>query len=119
MIIKIERHRENQEYWLFDGIRKISVSEMLPIGESDGPWAHHDIMLYDHLVGSPLEGYHSAAAYRLLVCRLINGKEMSVGFDTVCYIMNDNGKTMEKLTVHRKEVKDPTALMTGEYAIER
>jgi len=114
MIIKIERHRENQEYWLLDGISKISVSEFLEIGEPDDPWVHYDITIYDHLenlVGDETYEKFKPTPYQLLVCRLESGKEMSIGFDTVCYIMNDSGKTMEKLVVNYKGV---TAKITVE-----
>ena len=104
MIIKIERHRENQKYWLLDGISKVSVSEMLSIGEPGGLWSNHDIILYDHLVGDESDTKYNPTPYQLLICRLENGKEMSIGFDTVCYIMNDSGKTMEKLVVNHREV---------------
>jgi len=113
MIIKIERHQDNQEYWLLDGISKITVSERLSIGESNEPWAYYDIMIYDHLNGNTLEGY-SASIYQLLICRLKSGEEISIGFDTICYIMNDNGQIIEKLRLHMKSIKDPHKLILGD-----
>ncbi len=35
-----------------------------------------------------------------LVCRLSNGDEFVVTFDTIAYILNDSGKTIEKLVAN-------------------
>ena len=105
MIIKIERHREDQEYWLLDNIDKISVSELLNVGDPADPWAHYDITIYDHLknlVDDETIEKFEPTNYRLLVCRLKNGNEILIGFDTTVYIMNDNGRTVEKSIVYFK-----------------
>lgn len=100
MILKIERHNENQEYWLFDSIEKISISETHMIGDPDGGWTHYDVMIYDHLTSNKDGDKYKPTPYRLLICRLDYGKEISIGFDTVCYIMNNTGQTVDKIVVN-------------------
>ena len=35
--------------------------------------------------------------YLVVICRLIDGSEITIAFDTVAYLLNDNGKTIEKI----------------------
>jgi hypothetical protein len=41
--------------------------------------------------------------YYTLICRLTNGDEFSIVFDTVAYICNDDGKTIEKILANYKD----------------
>jgi len=107
MILKIERYpgskekRIYQNWWLLDDIRKISKAEF------DHPFVQNfedgeaDIFILDYesnllTVGTPPL---SRKVVRL-VCRLSNGSEFYVIFDTMAYILNDNGKTIEKIVAN-------------------
>lgn len=99
MILKIERHDTKQHWWLWDNIKKISLSYLLtkskptaPKAISDNPGT--DAILFDHEDEGP---------YYRLICRLNNNSEYSIAFDTIAYILNNNGKTIEKIVCNYKD----------------
>ena len=90
MIVKILRNKdlgEKQLYWLFDDIKKVSVSDLLkkePVESNKNV----DTIFWDH---------EEEKYYRRLIFRLGDGSEYVVEFDTVAYICNDVGQTIEKV----------------------
>lgn len=107
MMLKIERYWGPAEddpncWWLLDDIRKVShylyrnQSFKEEFNDVDA-----DITLLDY--ESYLEKMKHGQSHRnvrKLVCRLSNGNEFIVLFDTTAYILNDNGKTIEKLVAN-------------------
>jgi len=107
MILKIERYHglakdDPNDWWMLDDIRKISHYKYnnKPF-DQDFAVIDADIILLDY------EGYldkvgggQSSRDVIRLICRLSSGNEFSVLFDTIAYILNDNGKTIEKLVAN-------------------
>ena len=102
MILKIERRNESQKWWILDDIRKVSVSETLSFSREDFKECkcktEADICILDNFFNSDQEPT-DMFLYIRLICRLSNGTEFSVVFDTIAYLCNDSGKTIEKITV--------------------
>ncbi len=107
MILKIERYigsKENkiyQDWWLLDDIRKVSKAEFDQPFSKDFESGEADIFVLDYesnlqIVGTPPPSRKIVK----LVCRLGNGSELCVIFDTMAYVLNDNGKTIEKIVAN-------------------
>jgi hypothetical protein len=102
MIVKIMRYNGAQQYWLYDNVAKISVSNMRY--HSNVPKTY-DLNLaifdIDSQCTCPDDGQcTNCVAYYKLILRLNNGDEYSIAFDTVAYILNDEGKTIEKIVAN-------------------
>lgn len=111
MILKIERHNNDQDWWLLDNIAKISCSHR----------RHHTRTVTYGLLGEdnffPIldhepdcscsvdegEGCSNCIPYYRLVCITKEYNEFSVCFDTIAYICNDDGKTIEKIVANYPE----------------
>jgi hypothetical protein len=110
MIIGIQRYKDNQEMWLLDNIRKVSISTDL-IRRPDCE-LFSDIVLFDIdsdcTCQSEEVGCSSCVKYKRLVCRLENGSEYIIAFDTIAYIMNDEGKTFNKVVANYEPMNEPT-----------
>lgn len=104
MILKIERYRDNQKWWIYDDIKKISISNKMyhskhgieVPGEVDIDAVFLDIQPPCECGPNDIR-CDSCVAYYTLICRLTNGEEFSIAFDTVAYLLNDDGKTIEKI----------------------
>jgi len=102
MILKIERYEQGQDWWMLDDIKKIGKSKPFitdPIKDYDAATVDVVILDYSVLLAAENGSTNSAESIRL-ICRLSNGEELSIIFDTVAYILNDNGKTIEKLVAN-------------------
>ncbi len=111
MILKILRYNrqkknenDDQQYWMFDNVRKYSLST--PIRKQQKSLDGHD---YDSIfmdmpetdcICHDNDSCPHCIYYRVLICRLDDGNEYSIVFDTVCYVLNDNGKTIEKIVAN-------------------
>ena len=106
MILKIERYEEGQDWWMLDDIRKISKSKpFIADATKDYDADVVDIVILDYAdqVVSRLvkEGGSTEIVDNIsLICRLSNGGEFSIIFDTTAYICNDEGKTIEKIVAN-------------------
>lgn len=106
MILKIERYpgnKEKQDWWLLDNIRKISKSKFNQSFDKEFDALESDIFIMDY--GSYLEKINVTKVSRevvRLICRLVDGDEYVIIFDTAAYILNDNGKTIEKIVANYK-----------------
>lgn len=106
MILKIERYTEQQHWWMLDNIRKVSVSKLL-LQRLD-LWHNCNIQIFDMpnsdctCKGSGDE-CSNCKYYLTLICRDKEGNEFAVAFDTVAYLLNDEGKTIEKIVANYKE----------------
>ena len=107
MILKIERYHgfavdDPNDWWMLDDIRKIShyAYKKYPF-DKDFSNDDADIILLDYEdYLDKIGGGQSGRDVIRLICRLSNGNEFSVLFDTIAYILNDNGKTIEKLVAN-------------------
>ena len=111
MILKIERYtfdKSTRNWYMLDDIRKVSrtlIKKVPFINEDPFP----EIMIFDfeQYVKDNPEKYADNAGKLpskrdviKLICRLSNGEEFSVIFDTLAYICNDEGKTIEKIVAN-------------------
>jgi hypothetical protein len=107
MILKVERYYGPAKddpncWWLLDDIRKVSHYKYKDYS-FDKTFAdiEADIFFLDY--EEYLKKTNAGQTHRdviKLVCRLSNGDEFIVIFDTIAYILNDNGKTIEKLVAN-------------------
>lgn len=109
MILKVERHNETQDWYLLDNIAKVSCSISLHhtktkiVGEQS---IDADIMILDHentCSCAENEGCSDCIKCYRLVCRTKEHYEFGVLFDTVAYLCNDEGKTIEKIVANYKD----------------
>lgn len=109
MFLKVERYDDRQCYWLYDDIRKISVSLRLHKGNfekgcSDDAGSYDAVMFDFPDCGCPSDGAcNECKEYRVLICRMNDGSEYSIAFDTSAYLMNDNGRTIERIVANYKD----------------
>jgi len=104
MILKIERYSDEQRWWIFDDIRKISISHWMSHNGIPEVRKDTDVVIFDVKsscsCASKSEGCSDCVTYYILICRLNDDTEFSIAFDTVAYILNDNGKTIEKIVAN-------------------
>ena len=106
-MLKVERyhgpaHTDPNCWWLLDDIRKISHYRYKDYPfDKDFCDIDADLVFFDYEeylkktnAGQPDRGVIK------LVCRMSGGEEYIVLFDTTAYILNDNGKTVEKLVAN-------------------
>ena len=103
MILKIQRYADNQSWWIYDDIRKISISKRMY--HSGVPTVSDGMDAYIFDTGTKCncsvnEDCSDCIGYYILICRLNSGEEYSVAFDTIAYLLNDNGKTIEKIVAN-------------------
>ena len=105
MILKIKRERDYQDWWILDDIRKISVSRRIFQFRNYTEFSdmHHDIILLDNMLNDEDKMMDSSEllsekfSYIDIICRTTKGDEFCVAFDTLAYLCNDEGKTIEKI----------------------
>jgi hypothetical protein len=104
MILKIRRYDNNQKWWILDDIRKISISEPIITGKYPIIEENPDILIFDTKSMCDCDGIENQCSdckrHIILICRLSNGEEFSVIFDTIAFLLNDNGKTVEKIVAN-------------------
>jgi hypothetical protein len=96
---------------MIDSIKKISVTWNLPKrGSLFDASDINNLIIFDmpececEKLDSVEEGECSnCKSYIQIICRLNDGSEYTISFDTVCYVLNDNGKTIEKIVANYKE----------------
>ena len=118
MILKIERYREDERWWLVDKIDRIASTVRLETDtvkkRKEALIRLADLTLFDipkcdcfwnEDIGCNFCN-EIPKDYRIcrLRCRLENGDDYTVLFDTIAYILNDNGKTIEKIEVNYKDI---------------
>ena len=111
MIVKIQRYEKDQDFWMIDGIKKISCSGYL-LTRIEHHRIQDDVSILDYYnfnmrekctcVGEKNECADCPACKRL-ICRDEDNNEFSILFDTIVYILNDNGKTVEKIVANYKD----------------
>uniref|UniRef100_A0A6M3KUC8 Uncharacterized protein n=1 Tax=viral metagenome TaxID=1070528 RepID=A0A6M3KUC8_9ZZZZ len=104
MILKIMRYLD-QDWWMLDNIRKISKAEFEQTHDDNIGKAEADISLLDYENWLNQTNNHEVEGWRVvsLICRLNDGTEFRVLFDTVAYLLNDDGKTIEVILANYKD----------------
>ena len=102
MILKIKRELDNQEWWILDSIRKVSIGKTFERNRRDFNELDVDVVIMDRM-NSGDENPPGDHPMKVLICRLDSGLESGdeyvIVFDTFAYLCNDLGKTIEKIVV--------------------
>lgn len=96
MILKIKRESDDQNWEVFDSIRKISIGKTFQRNRRDFDELDVDLVIMDNM-NSGDENPPGNHPMKTLICRLESGDEYTIVFDTVAYLCNDLGKTIEKI----------------------
>ena len=99
MILKIKRHSNDQAWWILDDIRKISISRQLEATRKEIESEHAEIILLDNLNSACESTSDYLFPFMRLICRRTDYTEFAIVFDTVAYLCNDQGQTIEKIAV--------------------
>lgn len=97
MILKIARHTDTADFWLLDNVAFIEVWKSRVYKDAgDCPETEStsaaNIFIGDH----PEKDKKST----ILQGRYVNGQEFILGFDTVLYILNNDGVVLERLVAN-------------------
>ncbi len=116
MIVKIERYNKDQQWWLVDGVRRIAASLRMKYETEEDRKAA--------MAGCPEAAFLDLKKcncsedsseecdkcvdhrhYRVckLGCRMEDGSDCTIVFDTIVYVLNDQGKTIEKIVANYKK----------------
>jgi len=98
MILKLKRENCDKEWWIFDSIRKISIGKTLERNRRDFDGMDVNLVIMDEMNAGD-ESPPGDHRMKSLICRLENGDEYTIVFDTIAYLCNDSGQTIEKITV--------------------
>lgn len=103
MILKIRCDNDvslaDYSWWFMDDIRKVSTKSIMgaepgkcpgATGAGHNPEIEYDVSLVFHLD-------QTCPSFMVLICRRTDSTEFSIAFDTVAYLMNDHGETIEKI----------------------
>jgi len=109
MILKIMRYwgpweKDPNCWWLLDDVRKVSHYHYKnePFSKD---WSDADADMFFLDYEPYLEKMGNGQSHRdviKLVCRMGDDREYVVIFDTMAYILNDSGKTIEKLVANHR-----------------
>lgn len=104
MMLKIMRHlpSDMQDWWMLDDIRKISVSKdylFKNYNEMEHDMTIHNICIMDYFYKYQ-DQQSEDFRFKILICKTSKGEEYSIMFDTIAYLCNDDGKTIEKIVVN-------------------
>lgn len=114
MILKIEEHRSNRDYLLIDNILRVHKGGTI-LYSGDDYFDHNNILIMDH---TDKRDSNNQGAYILLRCRMKDNTIIAIAFDTVAYICNDNGKTIERVVVNKKRTdEEATIPLTGSVKV--
>ena len=100
MIVKVERYIEKFSYILVDNVREVFRSD----GWKPEPLRINDIIIEDckeYGKGDLIITENYPCKIKL-ECIRGDGSEINIVFDTVAYILNDQGKTIEKVLANER-----------------
>ena len=104
MILKIERYKDGQIWWMYDNVRKASVTKSFKM-DTVIPTRDFDVIVSDvdskkcNCSTSDECSCHNIT-FRSISCSFKDDSEISIAFDTIAYLLNDNGKTIEKIVAN-------------------
>lgn len=88
------------KWWYYGDLLKISVSPILT--ESLEEFRKNNDADISVMFSFVKVASNKKIEYRRLICRRSDGNEFSIVFDTVAYLLNDKGETVEKIVVNVK-----------------
>lgn len=97
MILKIGRYEViGEDWWILDDIRIINYG-LIKVDSKKVPenGSIPDITIMDYRDGN-MSATSEISTIRA-ICRDSKGNEFSIEFDTLAYLCNDDGKTIEKI----------------------
>lgn len=108
MVLKVKRYKSKhnkQDWWYFDNIRKLSTEQRCcktieEINDFCGEKQPYSILLdfIDSDIARELSEHDGGRIdICFMICRLIDGSEWTVLFDTQAFILNDEGKTIDRI----------------------
>lgn len=103
MILKIVAKTEERDFFMYDGVEKISVSPSLPRNNEVKTSVADDVHFFfnePECSCGPEECCPKCLSCKRVIARTKDDKEFSFIFDTVLYVLNDNGKTVESITAN-------------------
>ena len=115
MIVKIERYDQDQRWWLIDGVKRITASLRMKYETDEDRRAamagSPDVAFLDLKKCNCSEDSERCPDcvdhrhYRVckLGCRMEDGSDYSIVFDTIVYVLNNQGKTIEKIVANYKK----------------
>lgn len=121
MILKVERHYENEEWFLLDGIKGVDNYTPMPFKTKEERErlfeCNPDYVFLDNkrcgcyppeteCAECASREYQNSYSVGKLGLRMKDGSIEDVLFDTVAYILNDNGKTIERIVANYPMYKD-------------
>jgi len=105
MILKILRYSQDADWWMFDDIKKVSKTTFCYKSSNEVIEHDYDVFILDtldkHRNLKPNEDKEVEVS--VLVCRMGDGTELTIAFDTLAYLCNDSGKTIEKIVANYNE----------------
>lgn len=110
MILKIARYKDNRNWWIIDGIRRINYG-LEDVGFKDIREVP-DISISDWNDRKTTSSMDEKISVMCASCRMNNGDEIYVEFDTLAYLCSDEGGTLEKL-VANYNVGEPIVRCSG------
>jgi len=104
MIVKVARYSGRENYIIIDNIKEIHKIDGYDYSE---PLRATDILISDCAERKSI-AVGATSDMKPFVMRLNciknDGSEIDIIFDTVAYILNDNGKTIERVSANTREV---------------
>ena len=105
MILKVKRFGKEIQCWTYlDNIRKVTVTKAKLVRSEIPPNENVNLRIFDIdkqcSCISQEERCSDCVQYLTLICRLDNDEEYILEFDTFVYLMNDSGKTIEKIVAN-------------------
>ena len=104
MIVKVARYSGRENYIIIDNIKEIHKIDGY---DSSEPLRATDILISDCAERKSI-AVGATSDMKPFVMRLNciknDGSEIDIIFDTVAYILNDNGKTIERVSANTREV---------------
>lgn len=100
MIIKIRDRSNGRDFWLYDKIARIVLYDIFyhPVG-SDFSDEEADLVISNHSNNGDYK-VDSNSRFGKITARFDNNNEMCIIFDTVMYVMNDEGQTIDTIYIN-------------------
>ena len=109
---KTNTQRDDTSWWFFDNIARAKVTHYVNNAAAHIAYPNPDVLFTNIHFNSKCEcdgvvtedgmttGCSECVTTAVISCRLENGNEVIIMLDTVAYLLNDNGKTIEKIVAN-------------------
>jgi len=110
MIVKIQRYVGKEKWGIYDNFRKVGWSECTAsdfVGEDEKITSHPDVLILDHFAikkkDSPTYPPSNIDCILLRCKGKVGDEPITIVFDTIAYLCNDLGQTIEKIVANYNE----------------